>query len=397
MDNTEFKGNIGMDFDQDVFVNDIRVTFANHYKKNAFFQLACKKEGITPDDIGGLEDLARLPFISTDMFKKSKGHFPKLLLVHVSDIAAWTLSSSTSGDPSIIGRSTQDIKAYVASHKLMASKYAPYSADESYMFLPHPLVLDRTTPGEIFGKPCFPYIARTIESWGLTRDDDKYKHYMLQPNPATNGIDLNIRPLVDRLTSGETENIILIAGSVPLLFPSLLSIKNSIAHPLNFGDRLFIQVAAGGWDGKKGSINIGTTIVKKDFIQLLMELFGIPLGNITDGYGSSETSFICGGAYDPGVEDFIYTSPGWGRIIVRDPKTYEPVYGAGKQGMPQFITPYGVESFIGMSLLMNDLVEIVDYAPEKDGGTGLRFRVVGRLSTAKTVGCGASIARMVEE
>ncbi len=56
-----------------------------------------------------------------------------------------------------------------------------------------------------------------------------------------------------------------------------------------------------------------------------------------------------------------------------------------------------MESFIGMSLLMNDLVEIVDYTPEKDGGTGLRFRVVGRLSTAKTVGCGASIARMVEE
>jgi len=396
MDNNEFKGSIGIDFDKDVFVNDICITFENHYKNNAYFQLLCKKEGISPENIGGIEDLAKLPFISTDLFKKSKGYFPKLLLVQMSEIAAWTLSSATSGDPSIIGRSTQDIKAYVESHKLMASKYAPYSTDESYMFLPHPLVLDGTTPGEIYGKPCFPYIARTVESWGSTHDDDKYKHYLLQPNPITNAIELNIKPLIDMLNGGETNSIILIGGSVPLLSLSLRNIINNISHPPKFGDRLFVQVAAGGWDGKKGSINIGTAIVKKDFIQLLMELFGIPLGNITDGYGSSETSFICGGTYDPGVEDFIYKSPGWGRIIVRDPKTFEPVYEAGKQGMPQFITPYGVESFIGMSLLMNDLVEIVDYTPEKDGGTGLRFRVVGRLSTAKTVGCGASIARMVE-
>ncbi len=50
-----------------------------------------------------------VPFITTTLFKKSADIFTNLLRIPVDTIDKWTASSSTSGDPSMVGRSLSDI------------------------------------------------------------------------------------------------------------------------------------------------------------------------------------------------------------------------------------------------------------------------------------------------
>ncbi|WDC85486.1 hypothetical protein PL321_09485 [Caloramator sp. mosi_1] len=93
------------------FFNDFKRNLEGQYEECIAYKELCKREGFNPfSDLKSEYDLEYVPFIMTTSFKKSYGLFTKLLRVGVDDVYKWTVSSSTSGDPSIVGRSSEDIE-----------------------------------------------------------------------------------------------------------------------------------------------------------------------------------------------------------------------------------------------------------------------------------------------
>jgi len=75
----------------------------DYYKENL-----CKKFNYTvPEDLT-IEDLDKIPYIPTETYKQSGDRTLQLLKVPVDNIALFSCSSSTSGDPSIVPRTLED-------------------------------------------------------------------------------------------------------------------------------------------------------------------------------------------------------------------------------------------------------------------------------------------------
>ena len=77
-----------------------------------------------------------------------------------------------------------------------------------------------------------------------------------------------------------------------------------------------------------------------------------------------------------------------GRIIVRDVNTLEPIKNIGESGILELITPYGVESYAGVAVLLDDLIQVENWerCPECNR-EGAVFRVIGRLTPSIGKGC----------
>ena len=81
-----------------------------------------------------------------------------------------------------------------------------------------------------------------------------------------------------------------------------------------------------------------------------------------------------------------------GRIVVRDIETAEPIKSTGKPGILELVTPYGVESYAGVAVLLDDIVQVENWerCPEC-GREGAIFRVLGRLTPSIGKGCSSLI------
>src|SRR4029079_247294 len=94
-------------------------------------------------------------------------------------------------------------------------------------------------------------------------------------------------------------------------------------------------------------------VAKPDFNVTVQRAFGLREGDVTDVYGFTEQM----GVIYPDGADGLKRAPAFAEVIVRDPKTLEPVPD-GTPGLLQFLTPLP-HSYPGISILTDDLGMIV--------------------------------------
>jgi len=115
-------------------------------------------------------------------------------------------------------------------------------------------------------------------------------------------------------------------------------------------------------------------------------------------WGSTETSFAMPAHFSDQRGDFLFHALPWARIILRDPETLKPIERWGERGLLEVVTPYGVDSYAGVAVLIDDVLEGVEAGSSPDCRlAGHWYQFVGRAQGVEARGCGAMAADWVEE
>ena len=87
------------------FVELMREIVSNSIEQNSLYKDIVKKKEFQIDYLNNIEDLEKIPFITTASFKESENLYEKLLKIPVNspNFKYWNVSSVTSGSPSLVG------------------------------------------------------------------------------------------------------------------------------------------------------------------------------------------------------------------------------------------------------------------------------------------------------
>ena len=378
---------------QDQFLADLRASLTALAGECEAYRLLCEGQGFSAQrDLVAPDDVARIPYLTSNTFKRSGGLFPRLVRIPPEEVDLWTASSSTSGDPSLSGRRWQDVGVYQRAYSAGLIRFCgPEPFDRMLVFWPQPAAIEATR--SIYeGKPVEPFALHIIKSEHCTCDPERL-HYLLRRNPETRRLEVDLETLVENLreASGAHERVLLI-GSTPMLYFTLVEYHQRTGETFDLRPDGYVLAGAGGWDGKKGEVNMGYSIAKEQFVRDMVHILGVPIEHIADRYGFSESSCMLPGHFVPVLQDFVYHTPPWGRVVVRDPFTLQPIEEPAREGLLEVVTPYGMSTHAGVAILVDDLVSLVDPAGcPYCGENGAAIRIHGRAPNSHKAGCGAMI------
>lgn len=368
------------------FFQDFKNNLINQYSECPAYKLLCDNQGFNPStNLNSEKDMEKVPFITTTVFKKSADIFTKLLRVPLENIDKWTVSSSTSGDPSVVGRRMSDIMQIREFMKLDTKMLRPFS-EHDCVFYPEPDVMKRYKSEVICGKPTESFIGNILDIYNF-KDNTVF---LVEEDGEDLTIDINAFKNF-LLTHDNLEHHLSIRGSTILLFNAVNLLKEKMP-PVNLGKNVLIHTGGGGWDGKKGTLSAGTTLKRQVFVETIASFLGIPEGNFIDSYSFTENCFPITGHYSREYKDYLFHVPAMGQVIIRDIKTLKPLYNVGDKGFIQMLNAYGTSAFAGASILVDDIGEIVsfDECPEC-GESCMTLKIIGRVKGAEAKGCGATL------
>lgn len=364
------------------FFEDFRQNLISQYEKCPAYRLICATQNYnTLDELKKEQDIEKIPFIATTLFKKSANLFPKLLRTKIENIDKWTVSSSTRGDPSIVGRKKTDILKIKEIANLDRKILDP-DCDYNCVFYPKPEIMRKYNSEKILGKPTESYIGNVLNIFPF----NKNTIFLLKLNK--NQFDIDIDAFKRFIREHDKKNHHLsVRGSTLLLFNAVEYLKDKMKS-VNLGDKAIVHTGGGGWDGSKGTINIGTKIPRWKFVKQVSEFLGIPEENFIDTYSFTENSLPITGGYSEKYKDYLFNVPKWERIIIRDMKTLKPLHNKSDRGFIQVLNAYGTSTFAGASVLVDDIAEIVS---EKSKNRDMTIKIIGRVKGAEAKGCGATL------
>lgn len=368
------------------FFQDFKANIISQYNDCDAYKLLCSSQNYNPNkELKTEDDMEKVPFITTTLFKKSANMYTKLLRTDPKNLDKWMVSSSTSGDPSIVGRSKQDllqIKKFVEREGQTLDSTSQYNC----VFYPEPEVMRKHKSIQILDKPTESYIGNILDTFSFSENTN----FLLHPYKGEFSIDME--DFLGFLKEHNKKNQhISLRGSTLLLYNAVESLKDKM-KPFELGDRCTIHTGGGGWDGKKGSVNLGIKIERSKFVEEVSTFLGVSEENFIDTYSFTENTFPITGHYSKKYKSYLFHIPSWGRVILRDIKTLKPVYKEGQRGLIQMLNAYGTSSFAGASIIVDDIGEIVsrDRCPEC-GYNGMTIRIIGRVKGSEAKGCGATL------
>ena len=95
------------------FLADLRATTSAQIAECPAYRALCEKQGFDPEkELRQPGDEAKIPWVTANSFKRSHQLFTKLLRRPASAVEVWTVSSGTSGDASLVGRTRAEVMAY---------------------------------------------------------------------------------------------------------------------------------------------------------------------------------------------------------------------------------------------------------------------------------------------
>jgi hypothetical protein len=368
------------------FYKDLKMNLVDQYSHCSAYKLLCDSQGFNPAiDLNTEKDVEKVPFITTTVFKKSAEVFTNLLRVPVSTIDKWTVSSSTSGDPSMVGRTMSDIMQIKEFNKLSIGTLRP-DAEQECVFYPDPDTMKNYKSEVVYGKRTESYIGNILDMF------DFKDNTVFLIKPEGDNLVVEVEEFIKFLESNNNlDRQLSIRGSALLLYNTVNELKEKMP-PFNLGKNVLIQTGGGGWDGKKGTISNGTAIRKQDFVETVANFLGVPEENFLDSYSFTENTFFIIGHYSREYKDYLFHIPTWGKVIIRDIKTLEPLCNPGDRGFMQMLNAYGTSAFAGASIMVDDIGEIVSVDECPDCKEKLMtIRIVGRVKGAEAKGCGATL------
>lgn len=342
-------------------------------------------------------NLDEVPYVNWNYFKESNKRFQELLRIPYNKLSYWTISSSTSGDPSLVGRNVEDIEVFKNNYRKVFEEYSKMRSVKRLILFAPSLEFMNKMPGTWLGKRGFLFYRDIADIWKNYEIDYllkfkvwKFFLYLISHFRAKAFIEINGKLMVKSLKEVEHQQIpTLIANSVPLMYQNFVDYYKKHKKGFNMPKTFRIQLGGGGWNGIKGRIKLEHIINKVDFMEKMSDFFNIPYDNITDNYGATEVPIACGGHWSKNYEDFLFhIDKDEAYIIIRDIETLERIKKTNEPGIIEVLTPYGVKSYAGVAVMLDDIVEIVDFNKCVEcGREGIVFRITGRMTPEIGKGC----------
>lgn len=384
----------------------------DYYKKKL-----CEKFNFTiPDEIK-IEDLETIPFIPTEIYKRSGNRTLQLLKAPLDQIVLFSCSSSTTGDPSIVSRTLEDFdQLQYNSIKVFSDffRWKEYKSDSkkilAFNFAPNRSLMSLMAKKNVKG---FQHIKKTRYFTSCMNKPWEYQGYVeylvkfkalrtiwaiLSTFSIKGGFILDVSKMlkmIKKITkTGYWKKIginKIIFGGSPLLMNNMFEkrlLKENIFFDLD--EISFVGCGGGGWEGVKGEARMDA-VDKIKFIENYEKVFNIKSKDIADIYAFTESPILFGGHWSEKYHDFLLHCPNTARIIVRDLNKLIPV-GPGEEGLLEVITPYGVNGSVNQAVMVDDIVELIskNKCPEC-GYQGATFRILGRLKNAQGKSCSSLI------
>ena len=343
-------------------------------------------------------NLGEIPFVPWNLFKLSNNKFKELLRGNSFEkLEYWMESSSTCGDPSIIGRLSSDIEVLKANYNEVFNTFSnKEQVNNLILFAPDMRVINKIRHN-FYGKNAYLLYKSIVDIW-----EGKHVNFLLQfflgktirkmitTFKARAVIGINGKLLKSELNRVQKNKIPTIMANSPLWMHKVLKdYYQKEKKTFDLSENFYIITGGGGWDGIKGRVKLGHRVQKPEFIEQMCDMFNITTDKFCDNFAATESPLACGGHWSNNYNDFIlHINNNQGRIVVRDIKTAEPIKDTGKPGILELITPYGVNSYAGVAVLLDDVVQVENWArcPEC-GRDGAIFRVLGRLTPSIGKGC----------
>ncbi len=341
-------------------------------------------------------NLEEIPYVNWNYFKESNQIFDKLLRIPLDALSHWTISSSTSGDPSIVGRGPEDVLVFQENYKKVFEEYAHMSQIQKLILFAPKRLFMRFMPGTWMGKRGYLFYRDITNIWDIDTsfllffNIPKYLFHLITHFRSKSFVEVNGKVLVKDLKRIEKSRIpALIGNSAPLMYKTLTDYRKKTEPTFNMPESFRIQTGGGGWTGVKGRVKTDP-INKVQFIENLSELFNVTYNNFGDCFGATETPAAFGGHWSKKYNDFLlHVKKENSRILLRSIENLEPVKDMNEPGVLEVLTPYGVKSYAGIAILLDDIVKIVDSNRCSECGREnvIVFRYQGHLTPEIGRGC----------
>ncbi|MFX0148444.1 MAG: hypothetical protein ACFE8E_11955 [Candidatus Hodarchaeota archaeon] len=362
-----------------------------------FYKKICESHKYNFDQPINNSNLEEVPYINWNYFKESIGKYHELLRIPYDKLSYWTLSSSTTGDPSLVGRGQEDIELFKRNYRKVFEEYSKMKTIKQLILFAPSLAFMNRMPGLWYGKRGFLFYRDITDIW------KNYKiEYLLKFKLAKTllyvsthfkkkvFIELNGKLMEKSLKEVEHKKIpTLIANSAPLMYQNFKDYYKKKNHGFDMPETFRVQLGGGGWDGVKGRVKLGYKINKAEFMEFISEFFNIPFENISDNYGATEIPIACGGHWSKKYEDFIFhLDENEAQVIIRDLESLERIKKVNEPGIIEVLTPYGVSSYAGVAVMLDDIIEIINFNKCAEcGREGIVFRITGRMTPEIGKGC----------
>ncbi|MFX0017537.1 MAG: hypothetical protein ACFFBT_11820 [Promethearchaeota archaeon] len=380
-----------------IIFNDLRNEVEATSNDCKLYKQICEETEYDLDQTIKESNLDEIPYVNWNYFKESNGKFPELLRIPYNKLAYWTLSSSTTGDPSLIGRDAEDIEVFKNNYKKVFEEFSNMQTIKRLILFAPSLAFMNKMPGEWHGKRGFLFYRDITDIW-KNYDIDyllKFKlvktiSYIMSHFKKKVFIELDGKLMERSLKEIEHKQIpALVANSAPLMFQNFKDYYKKHKQGFSMPETFRVQLGGGGWDGIKGRVKLGYKINKAEFMETISDFFNIPYDNIVDNYGATEIPIACGGHWSKKYEDFLFhLDKNEAHIIIREIGSLERIKKTNEPGIIEVLTPYGVKSYAGVAVMLDDIVEVVDFNKCTEcGREGTVFRITGRMTPDIGKGC----------
>ena len=383
------------------FIRLMREIITENIDKNEFYRDMIEYVGFKVDDLNSIDDLQSIPYISTTFYKQSAGMYKKLLKVPEDNLQHWNCSSTTSGDPSLVGVNKNDMNFLYEMSRKCFLDYIPRDWDNAKVFLfsPSAKMLDRFCIRFTKERPVRAYSGNyykvneemTQVKYLFTFSILKALQAIIKTRSIVGGFYIKqsylIKTINKLLKKPEDKRYNIGIGGSNYLISKFMEYLREKDISYNLGDGLDVVTGGGGWDGHKAQLKYDP-INKSQYVSNIAELFGIESKRVIDIYGITECPIVFGSHWSDKYEDFVFHCPQYSRIILRDVESLEPLKNEGDRGFLEVLTPFGSSASVKHAVIVDDQVELVSRNKcTETGREGATFRILGRVTESEGIGC----------
>ena len=359
-----FKSLFGTEDSNELFFKAVKENCEYHYRKNPQYRAMLESQGFSPDQLTCYEDIAKLPFLPTLLFKGRE-----LYSVPKHRIPIKATSSGTKGKFSRIGFDAGGLLS--ALH--MVRKVTKYRQ----------LLSLRPTNYIIFGYR--PHrgnqTAVTKTAFGATLFAPAlHRTYALEYRNGKYEPDLeNIIKAIEKYSSSRCPVRFMGFPSYTYFLMKLLD-ERGLSFTLPKHSKIML---GGGWKQfYKEQVD------KATFYALAKKVLGIEEKNIVEFFGAVEHPIL----YCDCPKHHFHV-PAYSRVIIRDVRTLEPVEN-GKIGLVNLITPM-VKATPILSVMTDDLGVLHPAAECGCGAASPYLEIIGRVGIKDIKTCAAGAAELL--
>ncbi len=385
------------------FFEDLRFEITQTIYENKAYAELCRDFGFSPEMEFRDDTLESIPYLRTSDFKLSSNSYKKL--VRTNQIDLWTVSSGTSEDVSIVGRTKEDISSMYDLWRARFKEFFFYDAVNCvYNFAPASKLMKVLAKRESKIRNSQMFLACINEAYEQKKAN---VHYLVKIRPLKTivkaitkrsklaVVELDTEFLVRHLKKRKPVDFIVLGGNALLMNNLMTNYMVQKENRFDLDGVGAVCSGGGGWDGVKAQIKM-KPVNKEEWVENNYKVYGIKSEFIRDIYGFNESSTAFGGHWSKKYKDFIMHCPLSSRIVVRDLEKLNPVK-SGEIGLIEVISPYAVKGYVGAAILGDDVVRLLGdnrHTCPECGYKGASFIILGRSTAAAGRSC-ASLLKWI--